>query len=318
MPATLGSDIAIFLEMLIAEAGVSLHTSVAYQSDLYDFLTYMENNQNNAIISAQIERKHIQHYIVYCSDKKLHTRTIMRRLSALRQFFQFLSLQGNIQSNPCNEIEMPKAERYLPCTPSKNDIDILCNTAQKEVEQAKSQAKLFQAKRLRAMVTMLYASGMRVSELLSVQALALRHANQFIHVTGKGHKTRLVALNEKTLCHYQSYVEQGIDMHLWKKHPPHYAFVATHTLDQPLTRQGFAKSLKKLAHIAGLETSKFSPHSLRHAFASHLTENGADLRSVQKLLGHAHIATTEIYTHVQPERLLKTVRHYHPLGKVKN
>jgi integrase/recombinase XerD len=312
MNAPSTSEIGAFLEMLAAERGAARNTIEAYRRDLSDFESYMSALGGSAISARPAD---ITRYLRTASEQGLSPSSRARRLSALRQFFRFLEAEGLADENPAADVEAPRRAKPLPRTLSIAEVDRLIETALRSTEGKKGR-ELVRACRLHCLVELLYATGMRVSELVSLPRSVLIGDPRVLTIKGKGGRERLVPIN--TAAHL------ALDRYLALGRSPEDGvapMLATHWLfpsrsaDGHLTRQRLAQDLKGLAESAGLEAERVSPHVLRHAFASHLLDRGADLRTVQKLLGHADISTTEIYTHVLEERLKKVVLEHHPLAR---
>jgi integrase/recombinase XerD len=242
--------------------------------------------------------------------------SVARRLSAIRQLYRFLYAEGNRKDDPAAAIEGPKRGRPLPKVLSVRHVDQLLSVARDGMDAARPVGERLRAARLNCLLEVLYATGLRVSELVALPASAARRDERMLIVRGKGNKERLVPLNESAKQAMRDYLALQAEAK-----PKQGTLKAAKWLfpsfgeSGHLTRQHFARDLKALASIAGLKPKQVSPHVLRHAFASHLLQNGADLRSVQTLLGHADISTTQIYTHVLEERLKSLVRDLHPLGE---
>lgn len=295
-----------FLEMLTAERGAASNTIAAYQRDCEAFLAFLDA-RGTAL--AQTNSKDIQAYVQSLSQGGLAAASRARRLSCVRQLFKFLTAESIVDADPSEGIAGPKRERPLPRTLSVAEVDRLISTAAKQCEGQEGRA-LFRALRFYCLLEMLYATGMRVSELVSLPRAVLRGDPRVLTVKGKGGRERLVPLNPAARSALDRYlaVAGRFDNSPW--------LFASKSAEGHVTRQGFAIDLKACAEQAGLDPERVSPHVLRHAFASHLLDRGADLRAVQQLLGHADISTTEIYTHVLQERLKKLVNEHHPLAKL--
>lgn len=308
-----------FLEMMSAERGAAANTLSAYAQDLHDFAHFLSGQKTNM---ATANSDHLRKWLVQLETDGCSSATQARKLSALRQLFRFQFSEGLRQDDPCGPIDSPKASRALPKVMSEANVDSLLLQAQEEAEAAAarsttSPAKLIRTTRLHALLELLYATGLRVSELVSLPATATRKQAQFLTVIGKGNKERIVPFGSKAKQAVAAYVDAlahseakkpGLSQSKW--------LFPSSGGGGHLTRQHFARDLKGLATRAGLQASQISPHVLRHAFASHLLQNGADLRSVQQLLGHADISTTQIYTHVLEERLQQLVESAHPLAQL--
>jgi len=297
-----------FLDMMSAERGASINTLSAYRRDLLDFEGFLIKRGKNA---QHAVRDDVKRYLASLSA--LAGSTQARKLSALRQFFGFLYGDGIRTDDPTNAIDAPKRGRVLPKTLSHEDMNALIDTATKRAEKSEEGARLL------CIVEMLYASGLRVSELATLPFAAIRGQGDVILVRGKGGKERLAPMNPRARQAIATYlmVREGfLPKGERRAHAERFLF-PSRSAECHLTRRRLHQMLKELALEAGLDPEKLSPHVLRHAFATHLVEGGADLRSVQTLLGHADIATTQIYTHVAKDRLSATVNANHPLAKRK-
>jgi integrase/recombinase XerD len=238
---------------------------------------------------------------------------VARRLSAIRQLYRFLYAEGHRTDDPSAVIEGPKRGRTLPKVLSISEVDRLLAQARVDMDKADQQAPgRLRAARLACLIEVLYATGLRVSELVALPASAAERNARMLIVRGKGNKERLVPLNEAAKTAMREYL--ALLSEAGRHQKTKWLFPSFGEAGH-LTRQHFARELKTLAGAAGLRSAQVSPHVLRHAFASHLLHNGADLRVVQTLLGHADISTTQIYTHVLEERLKSLVRDLHPLGE---
>jgi len=304
--------IEMFLEMLSAERGAAANTISAYRRDLEDFRNFLHRRARLIVAAAPPD---ISAYVAEASATGLKATSLARRLSAVRQLYKFLVAEGQVTADPTLGQAGPRKERALPKTLNVAEVDRLIETAAQRAGKAKGLERL-RAVRLHCLIEMLYATGMRVSELVSLPRDVLAGDARVLTIKGKGGRERLVPLNGKARAALERYLQLGRE-----SNDDVAATVATKWLfpskstQGHLTRQRFAQDLKDLAAEAGLDPDRISPHVLRHAFASHLLDRGADLRSVQQLLGHADISTTEIYTHVLEERLKKLVHEHHPLAK---
>ena len=299
---------ALYLDMLAAERGAGKNTLAAYSRDLADFADYLASDRSSIARAATDD---LRAYLSSLKRRGMTPATVARRLSAIRQLYRFLYAEGYRKDDPAAVLEGPKRVRALPKTLTLGEVDRLLRAATIRDPGAPLPVRLRIA-RLTCFVEMLYATGLRVSELVTLPASAVRKDTLVIMVRGKGNKDRLVPLNDAakraTAAYLALLAEQGRDAKSKWLFPSFGE--AGH-----LTRQHLARELKALAAAAGLRSSQVSPHVLRHAFASHLLHNGADLRVVQTLLGHADISTTQIYTHVLEERLKSLVRDLHPLAE---
>jgi integrase/recombinase XerD len=313
--------IALFLDMLAAERGAEKNTLAAYGRDLADFTAYLVARRRS-ISAASTEN--LRAYLGELTRRGLRPATVARRLAAIRQLYRFLYGEGLRKDDPAAVLEGPKRARPLPKTLTLAEVDRLLRVAAAPNPKAPLPVRL-RASRLACLVELLYATGLRVSELVALPQSAARRDARVIVVRGKGNKERLVPLNEAAKRAMAAYLELVTEARDGKSAasfvPGRRAKEAREWLfpsfggSGHLTRQHFARELKALAAAAGLRAVQVSPHVLRHAFASHLLHNGADLRVVQSLLGHADISTTQIYTHVLEERLQSLVRDLHPLAQ---
>ena len=300
-----------FLDMMSAERGASINTLSAYRQDLLDFQGYLVAHEADAKHAA---RNDIKNYLAGLSRSGIAGSSQARRLSALRQFFGFLYSEGIRPDDPTTAVDAPKRGRTLPKTLSREDLDLLTETA------AKGAAKSEEGVRLLCILEVLYASGLRISELATLPLAAIRSRENVLLVKGKGGKERLAPLNPSARTTIEAYLavrERFLPRGERRHHAENFLF-PSRSAECHLTRRRCHQLLKGLALEAGLDPDKLSPHVLRHAFATHLVEGGADLRSVQTMLGHADIATTQIYTHVAKDRLAATVASAHPLARKKS
>lgn len=296
--------IEAFLEMLVAERGAARNTIDSYRRDLADVESFLAR-RDRGIEAATTDG--LREYLAALSANGATPSTAARRLSALRQFFRFLYAEGVRGDDPTATIESPRRGRPLPKLLSEAEVSQLLDRARSKRGP--------EGLRLTALLETLYATGMRVSELVSLPLSAVARDPRYILVRGKGGKERLVPLSEparEALNGYKSvrgqFCRNGVESP--------YLFPSRGGSGY-LTRHRFAQLLKQLSTEAGITPSKVSPHVLRHAFATHLLNRGADLRSVQQMLGHADIATTQIYTHVLDERLKSLVETHHPLARAR-
>ncbi len=301
--------IETFLEMMSAERGAAHNTLESYRRDLEDAAAFCTATGAQLTLA---EPGTIRTYLDDIAGRGFAATSQARRLSALRQFFRFLYTENIRPDDPTSTLDTPRKDRSLPKILSEADVERLLLRAEEETGDAKATNMAhFQAVRLHALLEILYATGLRVSELVSLPVTVARSDNRFLMVRGKGSKDRMVPLSGKARDAMAKYLaERDALPHLSESI---WLFPAT-SESGFLARQVFARELKGLAARAGLKTSAISPHVLRHAFASHLLQNGADLRAVQQLLGHSDISTTQIYTHVMEERLHRLVTEHHPLA----
>ena len=295
--------------MLAAERGAAANTLEAYRHDLDDF---SEDLAARGRTTATATTDDLRDYLSGLARRGFAASSVARRLSALRQLFRFLYAEGHRGDDPAAVLEGPKRRRAIPKILSVQDVERLLAVAREAADAEKPPLERLRAARLACLLEVLYASGLRVSELVALPASAARRDARMLMVRGKGGKERVVPLNEaakRAMAEYLALLaEAGRDAQ------SKWLFPSIGESGH-LTRQHFARELKALGGAAGLRADTVSPHVLRHAFASHLLANGADLRVVQTLLGHADISTTQIYTHVLEERLKSLVRDLHPLGE---
>ena len=302
------SDIALFLDMMAAERGAAANTLDAYRRDLDDVAARLAGAgiELRAAATADLEG-----VLDGLRADGLSAATAARRLSAMKRFYRFLLSEGLRAEDPAVPLRGPKAGRSLPKVLSEADVDALFAAAQVMEGAA--------GLRTRALMELLYAGGLRVSELVSLPLKAFARADRCIFVTGKGGRERVVPLTEAALdavAAYESVRAAHLPADAMKAGKAKTFLFPSRTAKQGhLTRERFAQILRELTLAAGLDASKVSPHVLRHAFATHLLARGADLRSVQLLLGHADVSTTQIYTHVLDERLKSLVETAHPLAR---
>ncbi|HEY7664432.1 MAG TPA: site-specific tyrosine recombinase XerD [Xanthobacteraceae bacterium] len=302
--------IELFLDMLAAERGAAGNTLAAYARDLADFSASLAAAGCSI---AQASTEDVRAYLAALGRRSFAAASTARRLSAIRQLYRFLYAEGRRADDPSSAIEGPKRGRALPKVLSIAEVDRLLAAARTGVDKPdQPAAERLRAARLACLLEVLYATGLRVSELVALPASAAERHAAMLTVRGKGAKERLVPLNESARTAMREYL--ALLSQIGGRAKSKWLFPSFGESGH-LTRQHFARELKALAAAAGLRPAAVSPHVLRHAFASHLLHNGADLRVVQTLLGHADISTTQIYTHVLEDRLKSLVRDLHPLGE---
>jgi len=306
-----GHLIEAFLEMMSAERGAAANTIASYRRDLADYAAFVEAKGARF---AAIDAEGVRAWLADHERRGLAPPSAARRLSAIRQFHQFLVSERIRADDPTAIIAGPKKRQHLPKVLSEAEVERLIETAAAEAARAGlAKGARVKATRMHALMELLYATGLRVSELIALPASAARPGLAFLMVKGKGGHERLVPLNDKAHAAAAAYLgarsAAGHEESPW--------LFPSDSESGHLTRQAFARDLKSLAGLAGIATARVSPHVLRHAFASHLLQNGADLRVVQQLLGHADISTTQIYTHVLEDRLTALVTRHHPLAGTK-
>jgi len=299
--------VELFLDMIAAERGASRNTLDAYRRDLADFSADL-SGAGGSIAAADSDE--LRAYLGRLTKRGLAATSVARRLSAIRQLYRFLYSEGQRGDDPAAVIEGPKRGRSLPKVLSIQQVDELLAQARNGVK-AEAKSERLRAARMNCLLEVLYATGLRVSELVALPEAAARRDQRMLVIRGKGGRERLVPLNDQAKRTMTDYLAMRAEAKLDKSKWLFPSFGES----GHLSRQHFARELKALASAAGLKASQVSPHVLRHAFASHLLQNGADLRVVQTLLGHADISTTQIYTHVLEERLKSLVRDLHPLAE---
>lgn len=297
-----------FLEMLAAERGAAANTLQAYARDLDDFARFRAPKG-----VADADAGAVRGYLRALAGQGLSPRTQARRLSALRQFHRFLLSEGHRGDDPTAMLEAPRQGRPLPDPLSEDEVTRLLAAARAGADGAEGPA-LGRALRLRALVETLYASGMRVSELVELPLAAARAQDRMLLVRGKGGRERMVPLTPDAQAALAAWLPARALALSARKQESRWLFPGTDP-DLPMTRQRLGQLLKDLAIAAHVSPAKVKPHALRHAFATHLLAHGADLRSVQQLLGHADISTTQIYTHVLEARMRSLVEAHHPLAR---
>jgi integrase/recombinase XerD len=301
--------IETFLDMVSAERGGAENTLSAYRRDLSDYRDFLAA-RGRSILGATAEDARA--HLAALAALGFKETTTARHLSALRQLHKFLYAEGLRGDDPTGVIDAPKRGRPLPKILSVDEVDRLLAAAREGVDDPdRPILDRLRAARMTALLETLYASGLRVSELVSLKRSAARAGLDVLSIVGKGSKERIVPLTDAAKGAMSSYLE--VLRAARRDHASPWLFPSSGESGH-LTRQHFARDLKAVAIAAGLRPDRVSPHVLRHAFASHLLQNGADLRSVQMMLGHSDIATTQIYTHVLDERMKAMVRDLHPLG----
>lgn len=286
-----------FLNYLIVERGLSKNTVESYSRDLQKFLGFME--ENTSVGWVETDNVAIMTFLLKLKSQGLSSRTTGRNLSAIRMFFRFLVREGIVKADPTVTIDSPKIRPHLPSILNVSEVDSLLSQPDTNTGRGL---------RDKAMLEVLYATGIRVTELVSLKIASVNLEVGFLIAFGKGSKERIIPLGETAQLYLKEYIARARPNYL-KKRLSQFLFL--NASGKELTRQGFWKILKRYALKAGIN-KKLSPHTLRHSFATHLLERGADLRSVQLMLGHADIATTQIYTHITQERLKKIHQQYHP------
>lgn len=281
-----------FIDYLIIDKKYSENTIKSYKNDLKKFKNFINKQINN--ITENDIKKYIKHLNKENDDKK----TISHNISTLRSFYKFLLIEKKVNKNPMEYIELPKIRKSLPKTLSIEEIDKLLDINLTDAFSYRN----------KAMLELMYSSGLRVSELINVKIHDIDVSNCTIRIMGKGSKERIVPLGDYAIRYIELYLKEYRER-LIKKEMNDYLFLNNH--GKKMTRQGFFKILKQIAKEKNIKT-EFSPHTLRHSFATHLLNGGADLRSIQEMLGHESISTTQIYTHVSKEKLKESYNNFHP------
>lgn len=287
-----------FLDTKTVESGVALNTIKAYRADICQYIEAIK-----PLIPQKARTEDIEEYLKKLNDMDVHPKTLSRKISCIREFYKFLQSEKIISENPTNRIRTPKIGKALPFFLTENEIKKICEMTLKK--------KNFSSLRMLVMIDLMYASGLRVSEVVSLQEKMINYDMKQILIYGKGSKERIVPVTKKVIddiLEYEKYREKNLNGRDCK-----WLFPSSRSLSGHMTRAGFFKNLKKISMEAGLDWSKIHPHVLRHSFATQLVNKNADLRSIQKMLGHENIVTTEIYTHITTEKLKAEVKLHHPL-----
>ncbi|TCT06840.1 site-specific tyrosine recombinase XerD [Aquabacter spiritensis] len=305
---TAAGPVALFLDMQAVERGASRNTLDAYRRDLDDLSVFLSARGDTVLGAATPV---LRAYLADLSDRGFKPATLARRLSALRQLYRFLYAEGHRGDDPAAVLDGPKRGRPLPKVLGLEEVTRLIDTAHARAAAAEHPPERLRRLRVAATIELLYATGLRVSELCALPASAARNRAEAIMVVGKGGKERLVPLGGAARAAMAAYLDArraaGLEASRW--------LFPSSGASGHVTRQQAGRDLKDLALAAEIDPDALSPHVLRHAFASHLLAHGADLRIVQTLLGHADIATTQIYTHILDERLAGLVRDLHPMTR---
>jgi len=296
--------ISNFLEMIVIERGLAKNTASSYKNDLNQLNEFCKK-KNLSIF--KIDEKKLEDYLSKFINQGFEKSSLARKISTYTQFFDFLIVEKIIKNNPIKNIKQPKLDSKLPVIISIKDIQNLISYSKQDISNL--------GLRLNCMIEIMYASGIRVSELVSMTLASLYQDKNFIIISGKGNKERLIPISKDTQNTINDYLK--IRKFFFNKDKEvKWLFPSKQSKVGHITRQRFSQLLSLLADKADLQIKKISPHKLRHAFASHLLANGADLRSLQQMLGHEDISTTQIYTHILDERLKQIVKDKHPLSKV--
>lgn len=288
-------EIENFMEYLIIEKKYSKNTIASYERDLKKFKSITNNKD-----IKNITRKDIQQYLNQI-NKNQSTRSVSRNISTLKSFYKYLKLNSIVKTNPMDQINNPKSKKTLPKILSEEEINKILNIKLKTDYDYRN----------KAMLELMYSSGLRVSELINLNVNDIDLENDTVKIFGKGSKERIIPINDYAKKSLKEYLISH-RKELFKHGENNYLFLNNH--GNKMTRQGLFKILKKIAIEKNIKT-EFSPHTLRHSFATHLLKYGADLRSIQELLGHSDISSTQIYTHITNEKLENDYKEYHPHGK---
>lgn len=285
-------EIDDFCNYLLIDKHYSSNTIESYKRDLAKFYEYIKKDFKN------IDKNDVKDYLKYINN--MNERSVARNISTLKSFYKFLIINKYIKDNPMDSISSPKLGKKLPNTLSEEDINKLLNIKLKDNFSYRN----------KAMLELMYATGLRVSELINLKVYDVNLDEALVKTMGKGSKERIIPVGDYALSALRVYIEEYRSS-LFKKEINDYLFLNNH--GKKMTRQGFFKIIKKLAIEQGINKD-FSPHTLRHSFATHMLKHGADLRIIQELLGHSDVSTTQIYTHVSNEELENTFKKYHPHG----
>ncbi|MDP2729337.1 MAG: site-specific tyrosine recombinase XerD [Dehalococcoidales bacterium] len=299
-------DISRFLTYFTVEKGFSENTLAAYRNDLLQLADFIEKEaaKQGVIPSwSNFSRQDMLRYLLILKEKDYANTTLARKVAAIKSFFKFMVAEGNLKNNPTRDLASPKVSRLLPKPISHAEA--------MQLLELPARLSTPEAKRDSAMLSLLYASGMRVSELMSLNLGDVNTSSGFVRCLGKGRKERLIPIAPRASLALETYLNEA-RAHLARNKDEKALFL--NQRGDRLTRQGFWQILKSYAKSAGL-SEKITPHTLRHSFATHMLTGGADLRSVQELLGHANISTTQIYTHLSGEHVRRTYEKSHPRAK---
>ena len=288
-----------FIDNIWIEKGLSQNTLDSYRSDLEQFSSWLEKNKLSYIKTS---KKEILSYLSFLFQKGLGSKTVARKLSSLKSFFRYLVFKSIIPNDPSSEVETPKLLKSIPKSISENEVEALLAAPDEKTDIGL---------RDKTMIETLYSCGLRISELTNLELLNLNLRQGVIRVIGKGQKERLVPMGDQLIGLLELYISSSRKNLLNKRHSD---FLFLSTRGQRMTRQSFWHRIKHYCLASGFEPDKISPHVLRHAFATHLLNNGADLRVVQLLLGHSDLNTTQIYTEVARQRLKRLHTEHHPRG----
>lgn len=293
-----------FLEVLASEKGLARNTIQSYKSDLDQFINFIEKKECDI---KRLSVDNINEFVYSFQNKGFEKTTISRKISSLSHFFNFLLEEKIIDLNPINHLEIPKQKKKLPIILSNKQVDKLLEFTKED--------KTPKGIRLYTMIEILYATGIRITELVEMKLSSLYEDKNFLLIIGKGQKERLVPVSSQTRDTINVYLKIRKKF-ISDNNESKWIFPSKQSSKGHITRQRFNQLLNKLNEKGNLGIKRISPHKLRHAFATHLLSNGIDLRSLQQMLGHSDISTTQIYTHVLKERLKQVIKDNHPLSKI--
>ena len=303
----INSIIEDFVSTKVLDKGITVNTIIAYKKDLNLFNSWCKANK---ISHIEVKKKDINFYIQFLKEKKINSSTINRKLSVIKSFYDYLNQTGLINANELNTIITQKVEKKLPKLLSEKEILNLIDKSKKIYIE--DPIKNISYLRIQVILEILYSTGLRISELLNIKINQVANITDKLYINGKGNKQRLVIFNKNALNLIKNWIKIMIR---YRKNKNSYLFENINNTNV-ISRQQIYKDLKKLALKTDTDIEKLSPHSIRHSFASHMLNRGADLRSIQKLLGHSDISTTEIYTQVRQNRLKGLVNNIHPLNNL--
>ncbi len=284
-----------FLRYLIIDKGYSTNTVESYKNDLNKFSLFNKNKNIKDITSTDLKE-----YVKYLNNELSSSRSISRNVSCIKSFYKFLNIEKYINDNPSDVLYEPKIKKSLPNTLTEDEVASILDIKLETPYDYRN----------KAMLELMYATGLRVSELVNLKLQDIDFSEDLIRTFGKGNKERVIPMGDYASLYLKKYIYDYRPLML-KKRPCEYVFLNNHGLG--LTRQAYFKTIKEIARIKGIKKD-ISPHTLRHSFASHMLKHGADLRTIQELLGHSDISTTQIYTHITNEELRKNYEEYHPHG----
>lgn len=285
-----------FLRYLLIDKNYSNNTIESYKEDLLKFNEFFKNKNINDIDIDDLKR-----YVKYLNDQELNELSISRNISCIKSFYKYLNIEKIIESNPSDSLFLPKVRKRLPNTLSEEEVNLLLDIKLTDMYSYRN----------KAMLEVLYATGLRVSELVNLKMENIDFEQDIIRTYGKGNKERVIPIGEYAKIYLEKYLNE-YRYQMLKHGNNEYVFLNNH--GKNMTRQGFFKIIKSIASDVGIN-KEISPHVLRHSFASHLLKHGADLRTIQELLGHSNVSTTQIYTHISNEELKENYKNYHPHGE---